>query len=287
VTEPKLRLISGARAQRIAAWTHAAWLALSIVGAGMLVLTVLYGSGADFLSYWRLDFGNLYENTRLGLGGMDAFRYSPPIAVLMAPLGLLPFDVARLAWLSVGMCCLALVARRWTLAAIALYPVALELSVGNIYLELTAAIFLGFRWPALWSFVLLTKVTPGIGLLWFVVRREWRSLGIALGATAAIAAASLVLAPALLREWIDTLIVSAGQPLTSDWLHIPAVPLLVRLPAAALLVTWGARTDRRWTVAAAATLALPTIWPSGLAMLVGAGAQPYRSWRGWRYTAST
>ena len=47
---------------------------------------------------------------------------------------------------------------------------------------IAAAIVIGFRWPAAWSLVLLTKITPGIGLLWFAVRREWRSLAIALGA---------------------------------------------------------------------------------------------------------
>ena len=35
-----------------------------------------------------------------------------------------------------------------------------------------------------WAFVLLTKVTPGIGLLWFAIRRRWRDLAIALGVTA-------------------------------------------------------------------------------------------------------
>ncbi len=50
---------------------------------------------------------------------------------------------------------------------------------------------IGFRYPAAWSLILLTKITPGIGLLWFAVRREWRALAIALGATAAIASVSL------------------------------------------------------------------------------------------------
>ena len=69
-------------------------------------------------------------------------------------------------------------------------PVSQEILIGNIHLLLAAAIVLGFRWPGTWAFVLLTKVTPGVGLLWFAVRREWRSLGIALGATAAIVAVS-------------------------------------------------------------------------------------------------
>ena len=39
----------------------------------------------------------------------------------------------------------------------------MELAGGNIHLLLAAAIVLGFRWPATWSLVLLTKVTPVSG----------------------------------------------------------------------------------------------------------------------------
>ena len=76
---------------------------------------------------------------------------------------------------------------------LALPPVALELYHGNVHLWIAAAIVLGFRYPWTWAFVLLTKVTPGLGLVWFAARREWRSLAIALGVTAAIVAVSLVL----------------------------------------------------------------------------------------------
>jgi hypothetical protein len=66
------------------------------------------------------------------------------------------------------------------------------------------------------------------------------------------------------------------------------IPLAPRLVAAAALVTWGARTDRRWTVVVAATLAVPTLWSHSLAMLVGCAAlargmpdanlTPWRDW---------
>ena len=48
-------------------------------------------------------------------------------------------------------------------------------TVGNIHLLLGAVIVAGFRWPWLWALPLLTKVTPGVGLLWFALRREWRT----------------------------------------------------------------------------------------------------------------
>jgi hypothetical protein len=47
-------------------------------------------------------------------------------------------------------------------------------------------------------------------------------------------------------------------------------PAIVRLPIAVLIVAWGARTDRPWTVAVAATLALPIIWPHGLTVALAA-----------------
>ena len=63
------------------------------------------------------------------------------------------------------------------LAAGLLFPfTAMEVAGGNVSLLLAVAIVVGFRWPAAWALVLLTKITPGIGLLWFAVRREWRSL---------------------------------------------------------------------------------------------------------------
>ena len=59
------------------------------------------------------------------------------------------------------------------------------------------------------------------------------------------------------------------SPLVLDEQGAIAIPLVPRLVAGVLLVTWGARTNRRWTVVVAATLALPVLWIAGLAMLVG------------------
>jgi hypothetical protein len=141
----------------------------------------------------------------------------------------------------------------------------MELAGGNIHLVLAAAIVLGFRWPAAWSIVLLTKVTPGIGLLWFVVRGEWRNLFIALGATALIVAVSFFIFPAAWFQWVEVLTRIAGRDGT--WAAIP-IPFLLRLPFAIALVVWGALTGRRWAVPVAGMLALPALWYGGLTMLL-------------------
>jgi hypothetical protein len=132
--------------------------------------------------------------------------------------------------------------------------------------------------------VLLTKITPGIGLLWFVVRREWRSLAAALAGTAAIVAASFALTPDAWFAWGEVLSRVAGREGT--WAAVP-IPFVVRLPFAIAVVVWGAWTGRRWTVPVAGMLALPALWYGGLAMLLAVIAlrepvEPARPIGGWR-----
>jgi hypothetical protein len=86
-----------------------------------------------------------------------------------------------------------------------------------------------------------------------------------LGATAAIAAVSFVLIPDQWRTWVDVVIRNAAKGGT--WASVP-IPLWLRLPAAVVLVVWGARTDRRWTVPVASMLALPALWYGGISMLL-------------------
>jgi len=222
--------------------------------------------GYDAYSYWSIDLDDVYGRTVASNFTLGAFRYAPPIALLFAPLGLLPWWLFLLLWEAVMVATVAWLGGRWTLILLALPPVALELYHGNVHLLMAAAIALGFRYPWTWSFVILTKVTPGIGLLWFAVRREWRSLVIALGFTAAISLATYVYAPQLWREWIDSIISNLNEP---QFYSVPP-PAPIRLPIAALVVIWGALTDRPWTVAVAATLGLPIIWPHGLVLLLAA-----------------
>ena len=148
---------------------------------------------------------------------------------------------------------------------------------------LGAAIVAGFRWPALWALPLLTKVSPGVGLLWFALRREWRNLAIAIGATVAISGVSFVVAPDLWFQWVRVLTEAAKAP---DWVFIIPIPFWIRAIAAVAIVSWGALTDRSWTVPVASMLALPILWVNGLSMLVAViplvprlvGASPASRW---------
>jgi hypothetical protein len=247
--------------------------ALTVVGALALPYIIVINQvrstwGFDAYAYWAIDLVDLYGRSFQNTSGYGAFRYTPAIGQLFSVFGVLPWEVFFAGWFTAMVIALIWMTGRNALLLVAFPPVALELYHANVHLFMAAAIGLGFRWPATWAFVILTKVTPGIGLLWFAVRREWRSLAIALGVTAAIAGLSFAVAPDLWREYyltmIDNLFFDRGRPYP-----IP-VPLPVRLVIAAAVVIYGARTDRRWLVPVAATIALPIIWWHGLSMLVAA-----------------
>jgi hypothetical protein len=219
--------------------------------------------GFDAFAYWSVNPAHPYAQTA---GALGAFTYSPVMARLFAPFGILPFWQFLWLWTAVLAATVVWLGGRSAAAVLAFPPVALELYHGNVHLIIAAAIVLGFRYPAAWAFVLLTKVTPGIGLVWFAARREWRKVAIALGVTAILVAISMLVDGPRWREWLtDSLGATAsGAPLNQ--FSLP-VPLWVRLPAAALLVAWGGRTDRAWTVPVGVTLALPVLWPTGFAVL--------------------
>src|SRR6476469_4387458 len=164
--------------------------------------------GFDALSYYLYSIDNPYW---LAHGTMGSFVYSPIAARLFQFASLLPFWQCLWLWMAllVGTVLWLGGRRRW-LWILAFPPVALELYHGNVHLLIAAAIALGFRYPAAWAFVLVSKVTPGVGLLWFAVRREWRHLAIALGATAAIVAISFVMLPQQWRDWVDVIVGNAG-----------------------------------------------------------------------------
>jgi hypothetical protein len=219
--------------------------------------------GFDAYAYWSLDMADPYT---VPAGTFGAFTYTPVIARLFAPFSLLEWPTFLWLWTAVMVATVIWLGWRSALLVLAFPPVALELYHGNVQLLMAAAIALGFRYPVAWSFLLLTKVTPGIGLIWFAARREWRPLAIALGFTGALVTISLVFDAPLWVDWLhDSVLQTAGgAPLNQ---FSVAIPLLIRLPLAALLVAWGGRTGRPWTVPVGATLALPILWPSGFAVL--------------------
>ena len=224
----------------------------------------LWGTGQDARCYYQATLADPYLHS--SWNDPIAYVYSPAFLQVVSPLTALPWQAFMAVWTALLIGAVRFLTGPRLLAAGLLFPfTAMEVAGGNVSLLLAVAIVIGFRWPAAWALVLLTKITPGIGLLWFAVRGEWRSLAIALGATAAIAAVSYLTIPDAWPRWFEVIVANAGRGGT--WASVP-IPLLIRLPAAIALVVWGARTDRRWTVPVASMLALPALWYGGISMLV-------------------
>ncbi len=138
-------------------------------------------------------------------GGLYEYKYPPPLAQILHPLRVIGISWPAFlgAWTILLLASLAWMGRRWTLVLLLFPPVLGELWLGNLNILLGLAIVVGMRYPASWSFILLTKITPGVGLIWFAVRREWRSLAIALVATVAVVGVSFALAPWLWSDFIE------------------------------------------------------------------------------------
>ena len=243
--------------------------------AAFVVVLVLFTilrpvPAGDAHAYWAVDLADPYTRP---VATTDAFTYPPPAALVFAPLGreagVLSFEVFQAFWtLLIGLALLWLTGP-WALLFLVIPVVASDLYLGNIHLLLAAAIVASLRWPALWAVPLLTKPSCGVGLLWFAARGEWRRLWTAMAVTGLAAGLAAVIAPDLWPKWIAYVLGTGLSPDVGAAYWVP-IPLLIRLPAAVLLVIWGARTDRPWTLPTAAMLALPVLWMVGLAMLAGA-----------------
>jgi Glycosyltransferase family 87 len=235
--------------------------ALIILGLAVFLFEFLViapkdkGIGSDAYAYWAVNPAAPYA---LPEGRIGAFPYSPPMVRVFSVAASLSWTDFWWLWTAMLVGTVIWLGWRRVLWMLAFPPVAFELYHGNVNLLIAAAITLGFRYPATWAFVLLTKVTPGVGLVWFLVRREWRSLAIALGVTAVIVAISLAVDGSLWPAWIATLGRASGDG--SELGGPLAIPLLIRIPAAAVLVAWGAWTERRWTVPVGATIAMPVLF---------------------------
>jgi hypothetical protein len=237
----------------------------------LLALFVITRAGSleavDAYVYWSTDLSSAYATHTTS--GDQTYQYPPPLAQILALLTLLPFplfhviwmglQVAVLVWLVGPILALALILVPWT-------NVLAELVIGNVHTLIAASIVVGTRWPAAWAFPLLTKVTPGVGVLWFFARREWRSGAVALGVTTFILLLSIALAAGAWMDWFTWIRTRPEPPANPDQL-LPWAPLLARLGISALLIIVAARRGWQWLMPLAIWIALPIIWYNSLVVL--------------------
>ena len=243
---------------------------IQLIAVGVVALEVGFvlsqpGSGGDAHAYWAAQFPDPYANS--AVDERDAYLYSPAFLHALTPLRWLPADVFHVVW-TIGLAAIVVWLAGPLIAAIVLVPtpfspVFTEIWFGNISLLLAVVAARGLQTPAWWALAILTKVTPGICLLWFAVRREWSKLGIALGVTAAIALVSFALAPDAWFSWVGLLAASSG---VASEAYVPVLP--IRLALAGGLIVVGALRSEPRVLPPAIIIALPVFWYASFSILL-------------------
>ena len=244
---------------------------------------------------WENDAWHFWAAWHDGRLYADAYRpvseypYSPAWAAAFWPLTQLPWGVAHAIWTAVQLIALtwmlgpilAVAAILFPLPTLPGYggPVLATLENGNPQILTAAAIVAGMRWPGFWAYVLLSKASAGVGIAYFLVRREWRAAGIALGVTAAIVIVSALFNPGLWLEWLNYLYEAAffaqsGEVMAKE--HFMPLPLVVRGPIGLAVVGLAGYRGWTWLVPVGCFLALPDIQLGGYAVLTAAVALALR-----------
>lgn len=238
-------------AERNIKWTALVPALNAILAFAFVLRIAVVGTHTDAWAYFSLDVGDPY---RLPVNTAGAFQYSPAFALALEPLRWLGWHVFLAAWTTVLIGALyALVGRSLFGLVLLLPPVAWEVEQGNVHLLLALIVLR----PALWPFGLLTKITPAITGLWQAARGEWRGFSGSMAVTGAIVLVTEMALPGSWLAWSQWLLTNI-DPVALD--KFVPLPLWLRLPLAVALVVYAARTDRRWPLALAIWLSLPTMW---------------------------
>lgn len=252
------------RARQPIGW-YAGWIGSVVFAFFGLTYAAQIGFGYDSHAYWSAvqDLDHLYGAPALS---RDAYLYSPAFAQALWPLGRLPWPAFWLVWSGLLLAAFVwllrpLPARWFTPAIVAVLP---EIVTGNIYAFMAVAIVLGTSRGSSWSFLALTKVTPGlVGFAWFIGGRRWRALAEAVATTAVLIGISYLTLPQQWRDWVAFL--TSGSGASASTLGG------VLVVAALALAVFGAVTRRPWVLPVAVILASPTLGVNTLTLL---GALP-------------
>jgi hypothetical protein len=231
--------------------------ALTVVGVVYVALAIagLAGIGGcnggeivacDAAAYYYADGYNPVSIT-------PQYGYSPAFAWAFAPFRLLPFDAFVWVWAGLHVAALLWLRAGWFLAIPGVNEDVIRGNV-TVFVALAVVLALTRRSPihaAAWTFPLLTKVLPGVGVIWHMARREWTALAVALGSTLAVVAIGALVAPQLWVEWVELL---SGEGTGT------AGSLVPRLILAAGIVAYAGLTSRAWLVPVGMLVGWSYLW---------------------------
>lgn len=181
----------------------------AIVGALMGIETGILHLATDPLAdvhaYYdagaRLNAGLPLYVQAVGTDEAAFFRYPPLLAIAFRPLAVLPFQAAALIWeaflvalFAATIARLGARGRTWIVLGMLALPTAWSLAVGQAQVAVTLLMALG----APWALALATnlKLLPALAAIWWIGRRDVRSLGWFVAWLAGLGLLQIVLEPA-------------------------------------------------------------------------------------------
>ncbi len=264
-------------------------LALAAIGGALLVVVGVsrWGAPSDEFAYWlgaqRLAAGQpLYDQTAT-LVTPYAYLYPPPLAQVLAPFShVVPNPVFVAAWTMLLLIALLYLGDWSPLRALALvvwFPVAVELWFRNVHLLIAVLIVLGLRGRP-WAFALgaAIKISPALGVVYFVSAQRWRDALVAGGTGAGILALSFVLAPGAWRDFI-----SLAQGAAAGSSGLVPVPYALRAMVGVALAIVAGRVRPRLgepLLVLAITIANPSLFVTALCIPIAIVPLARSSWAG-------
>ena len=253
-------------------------LVLAAIGASLLLVVALarWGAPSDEYAYWlaarRLIDGVPLYDAAATIVTPFAYLYPPPLAQLMVPIAaVVPAWLFSAGWtVAMGLALWWLAGRDLLrgLALIAFPPVAVEFWFRNVHLFLAVLVVVGLRrWEGWYAVGAAIKISPGLGIVYDAAAGRWRRAGIAAGIGLGMLLVSVALSPTAWAAYLG--FVTSIDPLQQS--SFVAIPFPIRAIAGLALAVVAARVDRRWgdpLLVVAVTLALPSLWFTGLSLLV-------------------
>lgn len=257
------------------------WLLVAAaLGASLLVIVAVnrWSVPADEHAYWlaarRLIDGQPLYDPSATIATPYAYLYPPPLAQALVPVAaFVPSWLFNAGWIVLMGVALWWLAGRdviHALALVAFLPVAVEFWFRNIHLFLAVLVVFGLRrWSGWLAVGAAIKLAPGLGIPYLALRGRWRAAATSILVGLGILAVSVAMSPDAWAQYVDFIrAVDPGQP--SAFI---AIPFPVRALVAGTLVIIASRLDE-WrgdvVLVGAITLALPSLWFTGLSLLIAA-----------------
>lgn len=159
----------------------------ALLGVETLILHLATDPLADVHAYYdagaRLNAGQPLYVQPAGTDDAAFYRYPPLLAIAFRPLAMLPFPVAALAWeaLLVALFAATIVRlgvnrRTWLVLGMLALPTVWSLVIGQAQVAVTLLMVLGNPWAL--ALATNLKILPILAAVWWVGRRDVRSLAL-------------------------------------------------------------------------------------------------------------